>query len=233
MILITYKDSDFYTNEYRKQFEIVDKAKINTLKGHEHVLDRYEIHLFSDGYGGVFNCESGKYLKPKLGKESMKMDYFRYTLVAKDNKIRTCYTHRLLGLAFIEGYRDNYIVNHKDLDKKNSCISNLEWISSKENWHHAKENGAKVGRPKIEKKPKVYKTKLELSQSSNNGRKQLSYDDVSLIFDMIQQGVSMTKIANKLEVSQPAISQIVNGKRWSEHPASIEYKKVKIINDIR
>jgi hypothetical protein len=61
--------------------------------------------------------------------------------VIKDNKKcwRTFGLHRLVALAHIpcEGYPDEYHVNHRDLDKTNNNVSNLEWLTPRENNIHA------------------------------------------------------------------------------------------------
>lgn len=46
------------------------------------------------------------------------------------NGIRKMYTvHRLVAIAFVDGYRDGFVVNHKDENKQNNAASNLEWCS--------------------------------------------------------------------------------------------------------
>lgn len=45
--------------------------------------------------------------------------------------------HRLLAIAFIENPDNKREVNHKDGNKLNNNIDNLEWVSSKENKIHA------------------------------------------------------------------------------------------------
>jgi hypothetical protein len=63
--------------------------------------------------------------------------------------------HRLLALHFIdkpENYNDKWIVNHKDGNKLNNSIENLEWMSASDNTQHAYETGArKTARPIIQK----------------------------------------------------------------------------------
>jgi len=48
--------------------------------------------------------------------------------------------HRLLGKNFLENgnyyYTNNYIINHKDKNRTNNNIENLEWITQKENTIH-------------------------------------------------------------------------------------------------
>jgi hypothetical protein len=36
--------------------------------------------------------------------------------------------HRLVALAFVEGYAEGLVVNHKDENKQNNRADNLEWI---------------------------------------------------------------------------------------------------------
>jgi len=63
--------------------------------------------------------------------------------------------HRLIATHFIdkpENYDDNWIVNHKDGDKLNNGIENLEWMSASDNTRHMYETGTrKDARPILQK----------------------------------------------------------------------------------
>lgn len=49
--------------------------------------------------------------------------------------------HRLVAQAFIDKPKGKEFVNHKDGNPQNNAASNLEWVTAKENTHHALVNG--------------------------------------------------------------------------------------------
>ena len=53
--------------------------------------------------------------------------------------------HKLVAKAFVDGYFEGAVVNHKDLNKHNNMASNLEWVSRSENSSHAYKNGHQPG----------------------------------------------------------------------------------------
>ena len=56
--------------------------------------------------------------------------------------------HRLLALTFLPNPENKPQVNHKDGNRKNNHIDNLEWATQEENMYHAKINGL-TNQPKI------------------------------------------------------------------------------------
>lgn len=52
---------------------------------------------------------------------------YRYVNLRKNNKGKNLFVHRLVAQAFIPNKEGMPEVNHKDEDKANNCVGNLEW----------------------------------------------------------------------------------------------------------
>ena len=99
----------------------MDKVQIACIQGFE---DRYIIT--SDGR--VFSIQSRKLLKPYKGKSN----YYKVGL-SKDGKTQYERIHRLVAKAFIPNEEDKPQVDHIDGDSTNNDVTNLQWVSPKEN----------------------------------------------------------------------------------------------------
>lgn len=67
--------------------------------------------------------------------------YMSVGLTDKDGKkSKHVYVHILVAKAFIPNPRGCDQVNHKDFNKKNNCVENLEWVTGKENKMHYRQS---------------------------------------------------------------------------------------------
>lgn len=106
------------------------KEKWKTIKN----FPDYEI----SNHGNVRSKRTkGKTVYLKLG-----YHYKGYRIVflyREKNKDYKCFVHRLVAEMFIENIEEHPIVNHKDLNKANNHISNLEWVDDSGNQRHWRE----------------------------------------------------------------------------------------------
>jgi predicted XRE-type DNA-binding protein len=88
-------------------------------------------------------------------------------------------------------------VNHKDGDKANNHIDNLEWVTPSQNHLHAKDS---LGR--------CYAKNEEVRTAK------LNKTSVEAIKVLSQAGWSQSKIAEAFGVSQPTVNNALNKKTW-------------------
>ena len=89
-------------------------------------INGYEQYQVSN-YGRIKHQE--RFLKPMLRSKN------RYLCVqlSKNGVIKTFSIHRLVAEAFIPNPHNYSIINHKDENKLNNVVSNLEWCSQQYN----------------------------------------------------------------------------------------------------
>lgn len=54
-------------------------------------------------------------------------DGYNVVKLRKDGKIKDCFVHRLVAIAFLKRADGLEEINHKDENKDNNCVDNLEW----------------------------------------------------------------------------------------------------------
>lgn len=94
-----------------------------------------------EGFKGVYqisNLGRLKSFKKDVGGKVLlntnkKGGYFS-VILRKGEKVKTTRIHRLVAEAFLPNPNNFSQVHHKDGNKQNNCVENLEWISTKE--HH-------------------------------------------------------------------------------------------------
>lgn len=84
------------------------------------------------------------YSKERILKNKLdRYGYHKVTLCNGEQIRKYTTVHRLVAEAFIPNSNNLSTVNHKDGNKLNNTVSNLEWASNKENIDHAWKNGLK------------------------------------------------------------------------------------------
>ena len=143
-------------------------------------------HYASNGIKDILY--KGRILSQNLGTNG-----YLSVQLCKDNKPVRKMIHRLVGETFLENHCNLPMINHKDENKKNNCVSNLEWCNAKynTNYGHAREKMSKA-RKDVEN-PKKWKAIICIETG--------------------ERFESVKKAAEKTKTNKNAISMVLAGKR--------------------
>lgn len=94
------------------------------IKGYENL---YWVNQFGEVKNG----------KGKILKQTLNTSGYVYTRLCKGKRqYKWHFIHRLVASAFLENPENKPDVNHKDGNKLNNKVSNLEWVTKRENHLH-------------------------------------------------------------------------------------------------
>lgn len=163
-----------------------------------------------EGYSATETGEVYSFKKKtmrKLAPEYIRSGYIRYKLSVNGVTIRVL-AHRLVYETYIGEIPDKLFVNHKDGNKRNNHVDNLELVSNQENVIHAvKNNLIKVGEEHISAK--------------------ISDDTLLSMLEEVSKGVTPRSISLKHNVSQSYLYRILEG---TERPNIWDKVKERGIN---
>lgn len=172
------------------------------IKGYE---GYYEVSSFGNirSMNRVVNHAKGGVMRIKQKNIKLNNHSSGYKIVSlsKDGIVKTNLVHRLVALTFITNTDSKPEINHKDLDKKNNSISNLEWVTSKENKDHFAINSQILQIEKFCKGEKHPKSKITEKQAFD-----IKYNSGHL---------KLRELREIYGLSLMALSHIRNGTNWA------------------
>jgi HNH endonuclease len=128
----------------------------------------------------------------RIMKQHVANDYYRVSLFRRYKYA----VHRLVALAYLENKNNLPVVNHKDCNKLNNNVKNLEWCTISFNTQHAYDNMRMAPRHGI-----------------FNGNHKLSIQDCIEIKRLCKLGVSTKIIGELYGTTSGHVSRINTGKR--------------------
>lgn len=135
-------------------------------------INNYENQYAITSCGEVWSHKSKKFLKPRETKNG----YLQVCLY-KNGKGKNFYIHRLVAETYIDNPDNKPQVNHKDEDKTNNNVNNLEWVTVKENNNYGT-HSERAG--KAHRKP-IYCIELDrVFESQAQACKELSINSAQL-----------------------------------------------------
>jgi hypothetical protein len=136
--------------------------------------------------------EKGIKLSPHLSQSG-------YLIVSQkaNGKRPKVFVHRLIGMAFVDGYKPELSINHINGIKTDNRPENLEWVTLSENTKHQ------------------WSSNLVNLRGEDHPSHKLTQKQVIHIRKALQKGISANSLSIIANVSPSLIYLIEKGKRWA------------------
>ena len=111
-----------------------------------------------EGFCDYKISDEGQIVSLKNNQEKLLHPHFdsrkKYLIIGLCNNgsVKSLLVHRLVAETFLGKRKKGYEVNHKNLNKTDNRVDNLEWVTRKENMRHAKLNGVMKNPPTLKGK---------------------------------------------------------------------------------
>lgn len=168
-------------NQYGFKKRIIGPInKINLDNNYYPLYDFYGYYISLNG--DVYSLKT----KTKKKQSYSKKGYRRVNLSGSTQNV-----HRLVAKTFILNVNKEDTVNHKDFNKENNHVSNLEWVSNKDNLKHRYD---------------LYK-----NNTFRNPNAKLTHKDV---VEIKKSNISLKELSIKYGVHTKTIKDIKENKTW-------------------
>ena len=121
--------------------------------------------------------------------------YYRMNIRLDDGTVKKFLVHRLVAITHLPNPNNLPEVNHKDGNKLNNKVSNLEWVTRNQNIQHSFDTG------------------LNTSVGERNGRHEITEDTVRLIKTLLVRQ-SIKEVSVITNVKYNIVSKISRGATW-------------------
>lgn len=168
---------------------------------------------------------NGRIHKPDYNKDNP-CSYPRIKFCKDGKYSKWTMVHLLVLEAFVGPKPEGFQANHKDGNKANACLANLEYVTPSENHKHSYEvlgqkrmKGSLHGMSKLTEdqvkeirslRENVYETGVPWKGKGRGLR----------IRYQLGSGKTLSEIAKRFGIGKPMVSLIVNGKNWKHVPSS-------------
>ena len=160
-------------------------------------IEGYEELYQISNYGNVKSLDKKDSLNRKIKGKNLKIikrkDGYLSVKLNKQSKSKEFLIHRLVATMFIPNLGKYKEINHKDENKQNNCVDNLEWCNRKYNINYGNANANRR------------KTLL-----NRRGKKVMQYDKSKKI---IAQYSSVREASRKTNINIAGICDCCNNKR--------------------
>ena len=185
--------------EYEGYYQVSNLGRVKSLKR------SYEVERHKSKY--LYNKK-----EKILSQTTTKLGYKRISL-NKHNKLKSFLVHRLVAKAFIEEIKDKNQVNHKNCNKLDNNLFNLEWVNQSENMKHAYKNGF---------------NHTQNLKGDNHNNKKLNFEEIKEIRRLYKkENTTYLKLSNKFNTCMSNIGRIIRRERWdyNNEEEMNEYKR--------
>lgn len=184
-------------------------------------IEGYEGLYQVSNLGRVKRVRSGRIRTQKIAKNG----YCQVNL-SKNNQVNFYLVHRLVANAFIPNPNNLPQVNHKDENKTNNHIENLEWCTQSYNnlWGTGTER-QNYSRHKNDPQGLSWKKALKTRDKNNNVNSSKRVCQYSLVGNLITVFNSISETSRKLGINVADISNCCNGKRKTAKGYKFVYER--------
>ena len=160
----------------------------------------------------ISNLGEVKNKNNKILKQNNNLYGYKRIGLYKDGEQYFRYIHRLVAFAFLTSADMSYVVNHKDEDKANNCVDNLEWISRCDNTNYGTRNQRVSEKLKGRQLTDEHKNNL---RNSAKKRRVLNIDTGEIFNSLKEAGESVNLTYQAVAAVCRKTRPSAGGYRWS------------------